>query len=175
MARVTALLVLALVAAACGTDSAPTTTAPPATEVTTTTEALPDLASCMTDEGIEVGPLSYTDEGRALLDRTFLGDNDLADPALKDALDTCIDRLRDVGVRLRIGYGPSVLEEIVEQLTAYAICMRENGVDGWPDPVPDFDGSQIPFPLAAMTVGLADGDFGEANDRCEPLVVFSVF
>lgn len=175
MARVLLLIALVLVAVACSSEPL-ATTVPPTTEVvTTTTEAAPDLASCMADEGLTVGTLSYNEDGDAILDRTFFADNELTDPAVKEALDACYEVLRDARVRIRVTYGPLVLQEITDQLTAYSECMRENGVDNWPDPIEDFDGSQIPFPLAPMTAGFADGDFGDANDLCEPLVVFSPF
>lgn len=176
MSRVSILIALALIGSACTGESASTSAAPPTTQATTTsTEALPDLASCMADEGLALGELSYTEDGEALLDRIFLADNDLTDPSVKEALDVCFERLQDAGIRVRVAYGPLVLQEIVDQLTAYSECMRENGVDGWPDPIEDFDGSQIPFPMGGMAAGFADSDYGAANEVCEPLVVFSPF
>lgn len=177
----TVALAFVLLAAGCGAGDATPTTEPPTPSTTTSVapatsaEAAPDLGACMRGKGIAVGETSLGEEGASLITVDFLNGNDLGDPELQDALDECVDELQDLGIDISVEFGPEVLEDLRRQLREYADCMREHGVDDWPDPIADFTGKEIPFPLLEMGVALTDADFGAANEICEDLVVFSVF
>jgi hypothetical protein len=65
---------------------------------------------------------------------------------------------------LDLSADPELAEAVKAQLLAFSACMRSQGVEGFPDPPPDFDGTTPPFPLAAIPSG--DPEFGAAVDAC---------
>jgi hypothetical protein len=67
---------------------------------------------------------------------------------------------------------PELLAEVTDQLNEYAVCMRDNGVETWPDPLPTFTGTEIPFPIAEMAEAFNDPEFSDALEACQDLVAF---
>ena len=78
----------------------------------------------------------------------------------------------EAGAGVELQLDPELLAEVTDQLTEYAVCMRDNGVESWPDPLPTFTGSEIPFPMAEMGEAFNDPEFSAALEACQDLVAF---
>lgn len=163
-------VVLALVAA-CTTAPAAivTTTAPP---VTTTTvvlsveQATAQFQVCLNGHGIDAGEIPLGDDGRADLSSLAegLGD-DLS--GLREALTDCSAVLAASGA-LDLSTEPVLRAAVLTQLTNFSICMRSLGVETFPDPDPDFDGTGPPFAITSLPV--SDPEFGAAIEGCASAV-----
>lgn len=161
---------MATVAAACiqAPASSPTLPTTPTTTIpsTTTTTVVPvnavdDFQFCLAEGGIEVGEVVLDAFGRPRLDLA-LADVDLTDPTNSELVATCSSVL-SFGA-LDLSDTPLLRSQVVEILAAFSVCVRSQGVDGFPDPVPGFNGIGGPYPLAEIPYG--DPDFQTALTIC---------
>lgn len=139
--------ITALVVASCtdGAESPSPTDAPvvssaPAAAPTTTLP--PDIGAdefrqCLSDHGVEIEVIPQDATGRPRLDLATEG-LDFDDPAVDEAMAACSQIL---------GHGSLDLSEdellrtyVVAQLTTFSECVREKGVEDFPDPIPGFSG-----------------------------------
>jgi hypothetical protein len=170
MLRLTAILWVVLAACIAGptaTDVATTTTVPTTTTIVVLSieEAIAEFQVCLSGHGIEaVVPLG--DDGRP--DLTALGlalGQNL--PELREALADCAVLLASSGA-LDLNGEPVLREAVRTQLTNFSTCMRSQGVEEFPDPEAQFDGTAVPYPVIDLPIN--DPEFGSAIDACAAAV-----
>ena len=160
------MIALALTAA-CNLSAAD---APTVTTVPTTTTTMPltgeqaavAFHSCLADHGFVVPDLPLDDDGRP--DLSVLTESvDQSSPAWTQALTSCAALLVTNGA-LDLSAVPELADAVRVQLLTFSVCMRSQGVEGFPDPPPDFDGTTPPFPLASIPS--EDPELGIAGEAC---------
>jgi hypothetical protein len=180
-----ATVVMLLLAACSSGETDPTTdtiatleTSTSTTGATTTTEA-PDLeeaaldfTECMRENGIDIPDITFDADGQPVISASLAQEFDLLDTQFQTALSTCRVIFSEAGAGVELQLDPELLAEVTDQLTEYAVCMRDNGVESWPDPLPTFTGSEIPFPMAEMGEAFNDPEFSAALEACQDLVAF---
>ncbi|HLF61143.1 MAG TPA: hypothetical protein VI980_08200 [Acidimicrobiia bacterium] len=174
--RPAALLALLLVVASCtpgpdspsGTDPLPTsTTAPTTTSTTTTTEAAVEaFRTCLGEHDVVIEEVPLDATGRPRLDLVVVS-VDFGDPAVAGALAVCSESL-NTGA-LDLGAEDELRQEITRQLNEFSQCMRANGVEDFPDPVPGFAGVGAPFAVAEIPYG--DPEMAEAAEACRASIL----
>jgi hypothetical protein len=161
-------LLLALVTGCVGppvqtTLSRPTTTT---LAVTTTTidpaQVVTQFGACLEEQGISVPSLPLDPGGRPNLSGLAIA-NDPASPEFREALVECAPILAASGLLL-LDDQPAVLAAVRRYLAGFSDCMRRAGVEEFPDPLPDFDGSSPPF--LAELIPREDPDLPEAIGLC---------
>lgn len=151
------LLVIAVLLSACVQQSGEAPTASidegsnaPAASTTTTLgrlgieQATLEFGSCMRAQGIDTPDIRLDARGRPVLDDLRAG-IDTASVEFRRALTECAAILTRVGA-LDLRRDPELQAVIVGQLRAFAECVRNVGVDTFPDPDPAFSGVGSPFP-----------------------------
>lgn len=148
--------------------SAPTTeAAEPTLPPTTTTTAAPANAAeavavfeaCMKAAGFDLAEIPVGDDGRP--DLGALAGDAATDPGFRQAVTLCAGPLSEF---LGLENSPGLRVMVLAQLQDYAACMRASGVEDFPDPVDDFDGTFAPFPPEQIPTD--DSDFGPAVEAC---------
>jgi len=162
---------VALVLAACsdpGTISSPTvSTTPPTTAAgpTTTTvlalEAVTSYRTCLADNGVSIEPIPYDAAGRPRLE-LVMREVDLTDEDNVQALTRCAPSLSSGA--LDMSDLPVLKQGVNDLLSEFSVCLRDRGVEGFPDPVAGFNGVGGPYPLAEIPY--EDPDLGDAVDIC---------
>ena len=159
-----------LLAAACTT--APQTPASTTVPVTTTTapvtpaEATRDFHSCLVERGLDVPEIPLDDQGRP--DLSALGSSiDQMSAEWRSALSACAGELATSGA-LDLTSQPDLAAAIALELETFSICMRSQGVEDFPDPRADFDGTLPPYQLADIPV--TDPDLAPAIEACAAVV-----
>ncbi|MGH8958636.1 MAG: hypothetical protein ACRDVK_08160 [Acidimicrobiia bacterium] len=132
-----------------------TTTASPATGA----EAVAMFRACMSAAGFDSEAIAVDDEGRP--DLSALAGEVATDPGFRQAVTLCAGPLSGF---LGLENSPGLQVMIRAQLQDYAGCMRSSGVEDFPDPVADFDGTFAPFPPEQLPTD--DPDFGPAVEAC---------
>ncbi len=146
--RLTLLGAMLLALAACGgegTSTAPTlptveAAAPDASSTTTTTEAIDpedafqDYTECMREHGVEM-PDSGDGGGRGVI---VMGGDDMDFEAFEEAAASCDSILEAAFGEFEMT--PEMEAEMRDQELAFARCMRDNGIEDWPDPAGDLSG-----------------------------------
>lgn len=164
-------LLLLAVLSACTAASTVTTATTTSVNTTTTTSVLsPEEATsqfqlCLSGYSVET-EVPLGDDGRpdlTALEQTLRDDL----TAMRIALTSCAAHLAASGA-LDLSDEPVLREAVRTHLTNFSICMRSQGVDDFPDPVPDFDGTGLPYPIADLP--MADPEFGSAIEACTAAV-----
>ena len=116
--------------------------------VTTTTidvdTGLADYRDCLSAEGVSITEIPKDALGRPRMADAFAS-VDLSDRHVVDALETCGRHLSSGA--LDLSSDPDLQDLVQIRLERFADCVRLEGVDGFPDPVRDFDGRGSPFPV----------------------------
>jgi hypothetical protein len=153
-----ALAVLALIGAGCSNGSDGTSTGNDA--AASQTEAV-KFAECMRDNGVSGFP-DPDASGRLTIDGVVNGSTvDPSTPAWEEAIAACKD-LQPPGFT-----GTEASPEEQEVRLEFAQCMRDNGVQDFPDPAPDgplIDTTRIPS--AAGRGARSIPGFQAAVDKC---------
>jgi hypothetical protein len=162
---------VALVVAACsdsGMVSSPTvSTTPPTTASgsTTTTllalEAVSSYEECLADNGVSIEPIPYDAAGRPRLE-LVMREVDLTDEDNIQALTRCAPNLSSGA--LDMSDIPALEQDVNDLLSEFSVCLRDHGVESFPDPVAHFSGVGGPYPLAEIPY--EDPDLGDAVDVC---------
>lgn len=149
-----AVPIVALVLAGClagptgpsPTDPHPstTTTAPTTTTTLAIEQGLANYRACLGEAGVSIGEIPLDGLGRPDM-TTALSELDLTDRGTLDALEACGPHLSSGA--LDSTSDPELRELVQRALEEFAECLRERGVDEYPDPVDDFDGIGSPFPV----------------------------
>lgn len=182
MNRFLVLLAAAVLLAACSSDEA-TPTIPDSGDVVTTTAAVSatstsvapaderltleqaalEFTECMRAEDIDFPDIRIDAEGRPqlgdVLDRV-----DTASPEFRAALASCSPILTRSGA-LELSSDPELQAVLIDQLAAFSECMRTNGVEQFPDPIPGFNGTGSPYLLGEIPFD--DPDFQTATEACQ--------
>ncbi len=173
-----ALCALALVLAGCGDDGG----ADPAEEVASLgssspagadgaarvdfQEAVLEVSGCLRDQGFEVADPTFDDEGNPELSPELAPDIDVASDEFLDAFDECAAVLEDALPNPLASLDPELEARVRDGLAEFARCMRENGVETFPDPRP----TGQPFALRDIIALGADDDVDSAQEACQPLL-----
>jgi hypothetical protein len=110
----------------------------------------PGLAAfeaCLDQEGVEIDAIPLDGLGRPRMAVALAG-IDFTDRPTLAALDKC-GPLLSAGA-LDLTGDPELREMVQANLAEFAACVRERGVAGFPDPVPDFSGVGSPFPVGRI-------------------------
>ena len=142
------------------------------TEAPTLEEVTLDFTDCMRDSGIEMPDITFDAEGQPVIGAALTDGLDFFDPGFQTALASCRTILAEAGEGVELQLDPELIASVTDQLNEFSICMRDSGVELWPDPLPTFTGSEIPFPMAEMAAAFADADFSEAMEACQDLAAF---
>lgn len=140
-----------------------TTTTVPATTTTTLplVEGLSAYRNCLGGLGVPIDEITLDGLGRPRM-ALAMSDLDLGDRLVLDALDQCGPEL--VTGALDLGNDPQLRRLVQTSLREFAGCIREHGVDSFPDPLPSFSGVGAPF---AMTrIPWSDPGLGDAVTVC---------
>ena len=159
------LFAVVLAAVACNPDSgtvSSVTIAPTTTTVPLTVEqAAVAFHSCLAELGFSVPDLPLDEAGRP--DLAMLADSvDQSSPGWREALTACASVIVANGA-LDLSAVPELAEAVTAQLLVFSACMRSQGVEGFPDPPADFDGTTPPFPLESIP---DDPELGTAAEAC---------
>lgn len=175
------IVAVALIAAACGgedgsEDEGVLTLQDDQNEsVTTTTrltadEAVLEVTRCMRDRGLEVPDIGVTADGQLNLRPQDLVDVDLESDEFQEAFTSCIAVFQLSG-GFDVSLDPELEALFQDQLQEFSQCMRDNGVEDFPDPQ---TGSGTPYPLSAF-LGFGDPTFEDAIETCRQTVSFEGF
>lgn len=181
MKRSFLVVVSCVLVAACSSDDSTPTIPDSADVVTTSTQtdsstsaavdnsrlsledATLEFTDCMRAEGIEFPDIRIDSEGRPQLG-DLLEDLDTATPEFRSALASCSSILTRAGA-LELSSDPELQAVIIDQLASFSECMRTNGVENFPDPVPGFTGTGSPYLLGEIPFD--DPDFQPATQTCQ--------
>ena len=187
MIWVLGLVIVALLLASCSSDSAdgPTdtvatleSTSPTVVDTTATTapptleEVTLDFTACMRDRGIDLPDITFDAEGQPVISASMAEEFDMLDPEFQTALASCRTIFAEAGEGVELQLDPELIASLTDQLNEFSVCMRDNGVDLWPDPLPTFTGSEIPFPMTEMAQAFVDPEFPDAMEACQDLAAF---
>ncbi|TDC12508.1 hypothetical protein E1265_29760 [Streptomyces sp. 8K308] len=110
-------------------------------------EAMLEFAQCMRDNGV-----GMSDPGAG--EGMFLAPSDAGDDEMNAAMEACQDLMPGGGP-------PEVTDEMLDAAVEHAECMRENGIDGFPDPDPNGGGSRLDEEISD------DPDWDAAEAACD--------
>jgi hypothetical protein len=97
--------------------------------------------------GIGIAPIETDGTGRPRLDLAIEG-LDLTDPGTADAVAACATELGTGALDLSTD---ELLRQVVlAQLTEFSVCMRERGIEDFPDPAPGFTGVGTAYAVAEI-------------------------
>lgn len=156
-------------------DLAGTTTSLPATTTTTAPAGLEETAlrftACMREEGVDIPDVTIGADGRPVL-AGLAEEIDTSSDEFQAALTTCSPILAESGA-LDLSADPELQAVVQDQLQSFSECMRDEGVTGFPDPLPGFTGVGSPFNLAQLP--LDDPGFQAAIEVCQSELTFQAF
>ncbi len=151
-----------------GTDPQSTTTTAPTTTSTTTITgvAVEEFRTCLAEHDVDIEEVPLDATGRPRLD-LVIRSVDFGDPAVAEALAVCSASL-NTGA-LDLGDDEQLRREVNDELLEFSKCMRANGVEDFPDPVPGFAGVGAPFAVAEIPYG--DPELAAASAACRTSVL----
>lgn len=168
-------LLLCVVVVGCSPSSsngASTTTATPVptTAATTTTTLSPAdsrvaFVSCLTDVGVEVPTGAFDADGSPRLG-VIAESLDTTEPLVQAAVAECAPLL-SVTQAVDLAADPEVRNLVIEQLAAFTQCMRDEGIDEFPDPAGE---ALAEGPYAFEDVPFSVPGFDEALATCQDVV-----
>jgi hypothetical protein len=123
------------------------TTIPTTTTTVSRDSGLEGYRICLLELGVAIGEIGLDGRGRPLMARAMAG-LDLDDRLVRYAVDECALALATGA--LDLGADPELRVMVQATLGAFAVCIRDQGVPTFPDPVRSFDGIGAPFPLGEI-------------------------
>ncbi len=129
-------------------------------------EAVLEVSACLRDRGFEVADPTFDDEGNPELSPELAPGIDLASDEFLDAFDDCATVLEEALPNPLATLDPELEARVRDGLGEFAQCMRDNGVETFPDPRP----TGQPFALRDIISLGADGDVDKAQEACQPLL-----
>lgn len=125
-----------------------TTTLPPTTTTSLQLEdALIAFRECLATSGVSIEDIEIDGRGRPRMAPALEG-LDFTDRIVLAALEDCALFLMG-GVLGNTG-DPELGALVRTNLMQFALCIQENGVSDFPDPIPGYDGVGSPFPLGRV-------------------------
>lgn len=140
-----------------------TTTTVIATTTTTVTleQGLANYRDCLAERGVPMEEVQLDGRGRPRM-ALAMSELDFSDRVVLDGLNVCGPEL-STGA-LDLSADPALRDLVQAGLEDLAACLRSQGVDAYPDPVPRFDGLGSPFPVDRIP--WTDPDLGDAVAVC---------
>ena len=181
------IVLVSMVLAACGGDD----DAPEETQVVQTVASLEEtepsetpvastrprfdeglllFTACLRDMGIEAPDIPVDPDGRPILSSDLVEQIDTESPEFAVAFASCVPFLTAASP-VDLGADPELQAVIVDSLRRFSSCMRQNGVEEFPDPAPGWDGNGSPFPVAEA-FDTSDPDVDAALEECSKLISF---
>ncbi len=142
-----------------------TTTLPPDTTTLPVDDGVEAYRSCLSEEGVTLGPVRYDAMGRPRMVEA-VAVLDLGDRSVIDALETCGHLI--ASGPLDLTSDPELAVRVREQLADFAECIRLEGVADYPDPVSGFDGVGSPFPV--NRIPWSNPDLPAAVETCREVL-----
>ncbi|MBA2337488.1 MAG: hypothetical protein H0V96_07005 [Acidimicrobiia bacterium] len=124
-------------------------------------DALLDFTACMRDQGIEVPDVQLDAAGAPMIRPDDIAGIDLESPEVQAAISACLSILTDAGA-FSFADDPELQALLQDSLQDFAVCMRREGIDDFPDPD---SSAAIPFPVTAFTA-FANQSFQDALEVC---------
>lgn len=177
------LIVLSLLTAACGGDDEPAAGVPSLEgqepgAVSSTTEArldadlaLLEFSQCMRDEGIPLPDIALDADGAPILDPALLDTIDVQSDDFNDAFEKCQPILAQ-SEAFSIDLDPALQALIEDQFVAFSQCMRDNGIEDFPDPS-SLDAGPV-YPLSVLS-RFSEPEFESAVEICQRDLAFPGF
>lgn len=131
-----------------------------------TSAAVEEFGQCLAAQGVEMESAPFDAIGRPRLD-IATAQLDFDDPEVAAAMSLCASVL-GTGA-LDLSQDEFLRSMILSQLEAFALCVRDEGVVEFPDPVPGFSGVGSPFPVAEIPY--AHPDLAPATVACRDRVL----
>ena len=128
------------------------------------------LHACLRDRGIEVPDVPVDADGRPILSADLVEGVDTQSPEFTAAFAACVPLLTAASP-VDLGADPELQAVVIDSLRRFSACMRDNGVEGFPDPAPGWDGNGSPYPVADA-FDTADPDVDAALEECSNLISF---
>ncbi len=174
----TLLVAFALVLGACGGDgegdqvaTLEDTSAPDASTTTIARlapdEALLAFSACMRENGIELPDIAIGPNGAPLLDPSLIDDIDVQSDEFTEAFTSCLPIIAASGA-FQQTTDPEELAEQRDQLVSFSQCMRDEGIEDFPDP--NLTGL-TPYPISAFS-DIGEPDFDAAVEVCQEGIAF---
>ena len=132
-------------------------------------EGLLQFTACMRGLGIDLPDIHVDADGQPILSTDVLEGIDTQSSEFNTAFLSCVPILAE-SAPVQIGSDPELQAVVQDTLRDFSQCMRQNGVEAFPDPAPGYDGSGSPYPLTALDTG--DDDVDAAFEECSSLLSF---
>jgi hypothetical protein len=120
-----------------------TTTLPSTTSTRAVEPSLEDFRECMSDRGVALPEIPLDGLGRPRIS-VLIDGLDLSSRQVLDALEGCGETLSRGALGLEAD--PELRRLVQASLEEFSRCVRGEGVAGFPDPVPRYDGIGSPYP-----------------------------
>ena len=123
----------------------------------------------MRANGVDLPDIAVNADGQPILSTEVLEGVDTQSAKFNEAFIGCVPILAEASP-VQVGSDPELQAVVQDTLRDFSHCMRANGVEGFPDPAPGFDGSGSPFPLTALDT--SDPDVDDAFEACSEHLSF---
>lgn len=133
-------------------------------------EGLLLFTACLRDQGVEAPDIPVDADGRPVLSAGLVEQIDTDSPEFAAAFAACVPLLT-LSSPVDLGADPELQAVVQDGLRRFSACMRENGVEEFPDPAPGWDGNGSPYPVAEAFDD-SDPDVDAALDACSSLISF---
>lgn len=133
-------------------------------------EGLLLFTACLRNQGIEAPDIPVDADGRPVLSAGLVEQIDTDSPEFASAFAACVPLLT-LSSPVDLGADPGLQAAVQDSLRRFSACMRDNGVEDFPDPAPGWDGNGSPYPVAEA-FDASDPDVDAALDDCSGLISF---
>lgn len=134
-------------------------------------EGLLLFTACMRESGIDAPDIPVDPDGRPILSSELVESIDTESPEFAFAFANCVPLLTSA-TPIDLGADPELQAVVIDSLRRFSVCMRENGVENFPDPAPGWDGNGSPFPVAEA-FDTSDPDVDPALEECSKMISFA--
>ena len=132
-------------------------------------EALLVFSACVRDNGIDLPDIAIGPDGAPLLDPGLVDDIDIRSDEFTAAFTSCIPIIASSGA-FQQTTDPEELAAQRDQLLGFSQCMRDEGIEDFPDP--NLTGL-LPYPFNALDIG--NPAFDDAVETCQQGIAFDGF
>ena len=133
-------------------------------------EGLLLFTACMREAGIDAPDIPVDPDGRPILSSELVESIDTDSPEFALAFATCVPLLTSA-TPIDLGADPELQAVVIDSLRRFSVCMRDNGVENFPDPAPAWDGSGSPYPVVEA-FDTSDPDVDSALEECSRMISF---
>lgn len=133
-------------------------------------EGLLLFTACLRNQGIDAPDIPVDADGQPVLSAGLVEQIDTASPEFAGAFAACVPLLT-LSSPVDLGADPELQAAAQDALRRFSACMRENGVEEFPDPAPGWDGGGSPYPVAEA-FDASDPDVDAALGACSSLISF---